>query len=93
MPDSTFFTPLEVSGFQDPPDWNGFVKHLQRPHRPLRVALPCSGIFGANDSFKNMENDYEAVHVFDLEPGYDNVTKYVLGKFGEVAKLGPIVGI
>ena len=72
----------------EPIDFRVYAKKMPDLGRPLRVALPCSGIEGCGEAMYQGGTNFEGCNVWDLEDGYkeylENHFEEATGKIPEL---------
>ena len=83
----------DVAAFPKPLVWRHLLKMSALPQRPLRLALPCVGIDGCTHACAELGIPFQAVNVFDVEPGVQEPLSHHHGRqVAEQFHLGPVDG-
>ena len=84
--------PSDLVGFPLASPWIEHVKPYRTPRRRLRVAVPCTGVYGSKQAFSNLGSEAIACNIYDIEADYKDVLPTLLGDESDRPHLGPIAG-
>ena len=89
---SHMLAPSDLVGFPLASPWIEHVKPYRTPRRRLRVAVPCTGVYGSKRAFSNLGSEAIACNIYDIEADYKDVLPTLLGDESDRPHLGPIAG-
>ena len=58
-------------------DWKHLVAGFRAPECPIKVSLPCIGVYGSKACFSNVGAACQPVNIYDIEEGYADFLKHV----------------
>ena len=58
-------------------DWKHLVAGFRAPECPIKVSLPCVGVYGSKACFSNVGAACQPVNIYDIEEGYADFLKHV----------------
>ena len=58
-------------------DWKHIVAGFRAPECPIKVSLPCVGVYGSKVCFANVGAACQPVNVYESEEGYTDFLKHV----------------
>ena len=58
-------------------DWKHLVAGFRAPDCPIKVSLPCVGVYGSKACFSNVGAACQPVNIYDIEEGYADFLKHV----------------
>ena len=58
-------------------DWKHLVAGFRAPECPIKVSLPCVGVYGSKACFSNVGAACQPVNTYDIEEGYADFLKHV----------------
>ena len=58
-------------------DWKHLVAGFSAPGCPIKVSLPCVGVYGSKACFSNVGAACQPVNIYDIEEGYADFLKHV----------------
>ena len=58
-------------------DWKHLVAGFRAPECPIKVSLPCAGVYGSKACFSNVGAACQPVNIYDIEEGYADFLKHV----------------
>ena len=58
-------------------DWKHLVASFRAPECPIKVSLPCAGVYGSKACFSNVGAACQPVNIYDIEEGYTDFLKHV----------------
>ena len=58
-------------------DWKHLVAGFRAPDCPIKVSLPCTGVYGSKACFSNVGAACQPVNIYDIEEGYADFLKHV----------------
>ena len=64
---------MSLSDFPTCADWKHVVADVKVPACPIKVSMPCIGVYGSKTCFSNVGAVCEPVNIFDLEDGYTDL--------------------
>ena len=57
--------------------WKHLVAGVRAPDCPIKVSLPCIGVYGSKACFSNVGAACQPVNIYDIEEGYADFLKHV----------------
>ena len=57
-------------------DWKHLVAGFRAPDCPIKVSLPCVGVYGSKACFSNVGAACQPVNIYDIEEGYADFLKH-----------------
>ena len=58
-------------------DWKHLVAGFRAPACPIKVSLPCVGVYGSKACFSNVGAACQPVNIYDIEEGYADFLKHM----------------
>ena len=68
---------MSMSDFPKCADWKHVVADVKVPACPIKVSMPCIGVYGSKTCFSNVGAVCEPVNIFDLEDGYTDLLQHM----------------
>ena len=68
---------MSLSDFPTCAYWKHVVADVKVPACPIKVSMPCIGVYGSKTCFSNVGAVCEPVNIFDLEDGYTDLLQHM----------------